>query len=140
MSVIDSVDHRSFPRFWPSAGAGLKHQHARDILQTALPIGFFEIHAESYMGAGGPPHDLLMKIRADYPLCIHGVGLSIGTALPLDKDHLARLKRLIDRYQPALFSEHLAWSSHGGGVLKDLLPIPSNTQTLGHISDPIATG
>jgi uncharacterized protein (UPF0276 family) len=78
-----------------------------------------------------------MKIRADYPLCIHGVGLSIGTALPLDKDHLARLKRLIDRYQPALFSEHLAWSSHGDVFLNDLLPLPYNETTLARVSEHV---
>ena len=84
----------------------------------ARSVDFFEIHAENYMGAGGPPHHLLTRIRADYPISIHGVGLSIGGAQPLDRDHLAQLKSLIGRYQPALFSEHLAWSAHDGVFLK----------------------
>ena len=70
----------------PAAGAGLKPEHADDILEGARRVDFFEIHAENYMGAGGPPHHLLHRIRADYPLSIHGVGLSIGGAAPLDRD------------------------------------------------------
>ena len=93
------------------AGAGLKPEHGDDILAGPRRVDFFEIHAENYMGAGGPPHHLLRRICADYPLSIHGVGLSIGGASALDREHLKRLKRLIDIYQPALFSEHLAWST-----------------------------
>src|SRR5690606_3591457 len=89
-----------------------------------------EIHAENYMGAGGPPHRYLTAIRARYPLSIHGVGLSLGSALGLDDDHLARLVRLVERYEPAAVSEHLAWSSHAGAFLDDLLPIPYTHETL----------
>jgi uncharacterized protein (UPF0276 family) len=117
----------------PGGGTGLKHEHAHDILGGGFAVDFFEIHAENYMGAGGPPHHLLRRIRADYPLSIHGVGLSIGGAGPLDRDHLARLKTLIGRYQPALFSEHLAWSSHGDVFLNDLLPLPYNKATLDRV-------
>jgi uncharacterized protein (UPF0276 family) len=85
------------------------------------------------MGAGGPPHHLLHRIRQDYALSIHGVGLSIGGAGPLDRDHLGRLKRLVDRYRPALFSEHLAWSTHEGVFLNDLLPLPYNAISLAHV-------
>ena len=113
-----------------AGGIGLKPEHFRPILDTRPPIGFFEIHAENYMVAGGPFHHYLDGIRADYPLSIHGVGLSIGGELPLDKDHLNRLATLLDRYQPAAFSEHLAWSSHGGTFFNDLLPIPYNASTL----------
>ena len=116
-----------------AAGAGLKLEHAEDIFCGARRVDFFEIHAENYMGAGGPPHHLLNRIRADYPLSIHGVGLSIGGVARLDREHLQRLKRLIAAYQPALFSEHLAWSSHDGVFLNDLLPLPYNDITLAHV-------
>jgi len=114
----------------PRAGVGLKPQHYRDILETSPDIGFFEVHAENYMGAGGPPHRYLAAIHERYPLSIHGVGLSIGAARSLDLDHLARLKQLIGRYEPGLFSEHLAWSSHGDTFLNDLLPVPYTAETL----------
>ena len=117
----------------PAAGAGLKPEHAEDILAGARRIDFFEVHAENYMGAGGPPHRLLHRIREDYPLSIHGVGLSIGGTSPLDQEHLGRLKRLINMYQPALFSEHLAWSTHDGVFLNDLLPLPYNDISLAHV-------
>jgi uncharacterized protein (UPF0276 family) len=116
-----------------SAGAGLKHEHAEDILNGPRLVDFFEVHAENYMGAGGPPHRLLRRIREDYPLSIHGVGLSIGGAGPLDREHLGRLKRLIDIYEPAAFSEHLAWSTHDGVFLNDLLPLPYNRISLAHV-------
>ncbi len=121
----------------PRAGVGLKHQHCREILETTPDIGWFEIHAENYMGEGGPPHAHLMAIRERYELSLHGVGLSIGGSDPLDKDHLARLKVLADRYQPALFSEHLAWSSHGAVYLNDLLPLPYTAETLAIVCDHI---
>ncbi|MDX8447369.1 MNIO family bufferin maturase [Mesorhizobium captivum] len=115
------------------AGVGLKPQHYREILETVPDIGFFEVHAENYMGAGGPPHRYLAAVRDLYPLSLHGVGLSIGAAGPLDQDHLRRLKDLIARYQPGLFSEHLAWSSHGEAFLNDLLPMPYTKETLQRI-------
>jgi len=114
----------------PRAGVGLKPEHYRDIIDGAPDIGWFEIHAENYMGEGGPPHAYLTAVRERYPLSLHGVGLSIGGAGPLDKDHLGRLRALIDRYQPALFSEHLAWSSHDTVYLNDLLPLPYTENTL----------
>ncbi len=120
------------------AGAGLKPEHAADILGGPRRVDFFEIHAENYMGGGGPPHYLLQRIRADYPLSIHGVGLSIGGVGPLDGEHLRRLKRLIEIYRPALFSEHLAWSSHEGVYLNDLLPLPYNDIALAHVCDHIS--
>lgn len=120
-----------------SAGVGLKAQHYRDILETRPSVGFFEIHAENYMGAGGPPHRYLTAIRALYPLTLHGVGLSIGGERPLDGAHLQRLKQLIDRYDPWFFSEHLAWSSHDRGYLSDLLPLPYTGEALARIVDHI---
>src|SRR5262245_65704073 len=108
------------------AGVGLKPEHYRENLDTTPKIGWFEIHAENYMGDGGPPHRYLEAVRELYPISLHGVGLSIGGAGPLDKDHLARLKALADRYETALFSEHLAWSTHDSVYLNDLLPVPYN--------------
>jgi len=114
-------------------GVGLKPEHFRDILASAPDIGFFEIHAENYMVDGGPFHHYLGRIRETYCLSIHGVGLSIGGASPLDEDHLDRLARLLERYQPESFSEHLAWASHGGVFLNDLLPVPYNAATLARV-------
>jgi uncharacterized protein (UPF0276 family) len=119
------------------AGVGFKPAHFRDIVAAAQPIGFLEVHAENYMGAGGPPHAQLGALRERYALSIHGVGLSIGSMQPLDRDHLARLKALCDRYQPASFSEHLAWSSHGGVYFNDLLPLPYTPQTLACVAEHI---
>jgi uncharacterized protein (UPF0276 family) len=114
----------------PRAGVGLKADHYRTILETRPDIGFFEVHAENYMGAGGPPHRYLHAIRDRYPLSLHGVGLSIGADRPLDRAHLQRLKELMARYEPGLFSEHLAWSTHESAFLDDLLPVPYTSETL----------
>lgn len=119
------------------AGVGLKAEHYRTILESRPDIGFFEVHAENYMGAGGPPHRFLSAIRESYPLSVHGVGLSIGADRPLDSEHLLRLKELIARYTPALFSEHLAWSSHDCGFLNDLLPLPYTTESLARVVNHI---
>jgi uncharacterized protein (UPF0276 family) len=115
------------------AGVGFKNMHFADIEASAPDIGFFEIHAENYMGAGGPPHAQLMQLRRDFPLSIHGVGLSIGGAERLDRDHLRRVKSIVDRYAPAAFSEHLAWSTQGARFLNDLLPLPYSAATLAHV-------
>ncbi|MDE1993169.1 MAG: DUF692 domain-containing protein [Rhizobiaceae bacterium] len=119
------------------AGVGLKAEHYRLILKTLPDIGFFEVHAENYMGEGGAPHRYLTAVREHYPLSLHGVGLSIGADRPLDRNHLARLKALIDRYQPSLFSEHLAWSSHDTGFFNDLLPVPYTAETLSRVASHI---
>lgn len=121
----------------PRAGAGFKPEHFDEILAEPQPVGFFEVHAENYMGAGGPPHAQLGRLREDYSLSIHGVGLSIGSMQPLDRDHLARLKSLCERYQPQSFSEHLAWSSHDSVFLNDLLPLPYTEATLTRVADHI---
>jgi hypothetical protein len=119
------------------AGLGLKSRHYRDILEAKPELGFFEIHAENYMGAGGPPHKYLEAIRESYPLSLHGVGASIGGAQPLDQAHLARLKTLNQRYEPGLFSEHLAWSTHEQAYFADLLPLPYTRETLRRVCDHI---
>jgi len=116
------------------AGLGFKPQHFDAIRQDPHPPAFLEVHAENYMGAGGLPHAQLTALRQDFPLSIHGVGLSIGGTGPLDDAHLARLRLLCDRYQPESFSEHLAWSSHGTEYLNDLLPLPYTSGTLDRVS------
>ena len=126
--------HKHLPQ---RAGLGLKPQHYNDILNGAPDIGFFEVHAENYMGAGGPPHRYLEAIHERFPLSLHGVGLSIGGSGPLDRAHLGRLKALIERYRPESFSEHLAWSTHDSAYLNDLLPLPYTTQTLGQVIDHV---
>jgi uncharacterized protein len=125
------------PAIPPRAGVGLKPAHYKTILNTNPSIGFFEVHAENYMGAGGPPHRYLAEIRSRYPLSLHGVGLSIGADRKLDRDHLRRLKELNDRYQPGLFSEHLAWSTHDTVFFNDLLPVPYTAETLAHVVEHI---
>ncbi|MDP9813839.1 uncharacterized protein (UPF0276 family) [Rhizobium tibeticum] len=119
------------------AGLGLKPEHCETILANRPDVGFFEVHAENYMGAGGPPHRYLEAITDLYPLSLHGVGLSIGAARGLDKAHLKRLRGLIDRYRPQSFSEHLAWSTHDTGFLNDLLPLPYTPETLARVIEHV---
>lgn len=117
-------------------GVGFKPQHFAAIRDSRPSLGFFEIHAENYMGAGGAPHAMLRALRQDYAISVHGVGLSIGGP-SLDAAHLARVKALCDRYQPDSFSEHLAWSSHGAEYLNDLLPLPYTTDSLHRICEHV---
>jgi hypothetical protein len=131
---MESLSERELPA---RAGVGLKPLHYAAILETSPDLGFFEVHAENYMGAGGPPHRYLTAIRERYALSLHGVGLSIGADQPLEQNHLRRLKALIDRYQPQAFSEHLAWSSHGGRFLNDLLPLPYTRETLARVVEHV---
>ena len=119
------------------AGLCFKPQHWTDIDGTAPDIGFFEVHAENYMGRGGPPHRMLAALGERWPLSLHGVGLSIGGEGRLDPGHLSRLRQLIERYKPAGFSEHLAWSSHEDVYFNDLLPLPYNRSTLDRVCDHV---
>lgn len=119
------------------AGTSFKHEHLPAILADTAIEGFFEVHAENYMGAGGPPHRALETIRRDHPLSLHGVSMSIGGYERLDREHLARLRHLVDRYEPALVSEHLAWSTHGSSHFNDLLPLPYTAATLRKVCDHI---
>lgn len=130
LSSLQAVSQAQAPGLPRRAGLGLKHEHFVEVLETAPDIGFFEVHAENYMVAGGPFHHYLGLIREQYPLSLHGVGLSIGGEGPLNREHLARLATLIERYQPHSFSEHLAWSSHGPVFLNDLLPLAYDSATL----------
>lgn len=118
-------------------GVGYKPQHYAAILDDAAPVRWLEIHAENYMGAGGRPIAQLRHLAERFPISVHGVGLSIGGEGSLDPDHLARLKDLCDWLNPASFSEHLAWSTHDGAFLNDLLPLPYNAATLTRVADHI---
>jgi len=115
------------------AGASFKPEHLPSILADREPRRFFEVHAENYMGAGGPPHRSLEIIRREYPVSLHGVCMSIGGPGALDKAHLEQFRRLVERYEPALVSEHLAWSTHEMVCFNDLLPLPYNAATLGRV-------
>lgn len=114
-------------------GVGYKPQHFADLLADPGAVGWLEIHAENYMGDGGRPLAQLRHLRDRFPLSVHGVGLSIGGEGPLDADHLARLKHLLGWLEPASFSEHLAWSTHDGAFLNDLLPLPYTATTLARV-------
>jgi uncharacterized protein (UPF0276 family) len=120
-----------------SVGVGFKPEHFEAILDTRPGLGFFEVHAENYMGGGGAPHRRLDAIRELYPLSLHGVGLSIGSPGPLDRAHLGRLAAVARRFEPKLVSEHLAWSTHEGAFLNDLLPLPYTNETLARVSEHI---
>jgi uncharacterized protein (UPF0276 family) len=111
------------------AGIGLRAPHFEQLLEARPPAGFLEIHAENYL-APGAPLSRLEALRADYPLSVHGVGLSLGSADGIDDAHLGRVAALVDRLQPALVSEHLAWSVNGGVYLNDLLPLPYTEEAL----------
>ncbi|MFY9511281.1 MAG: DUF692 domain-containing protein [Rubrivivax sp.] len=124
------------------AGVGLKMAHASALLARGAGAflggaGFVEVHAENHMVDGGPMLRQLERVREQGPLSIHGVGLSIGGDGPLDTDHLDRLDLLLRRFEPRWFSEHLAWSSHGGRWFNDLLPLPYDTATLNRVCDHV---
>lgn len=119
------------------AGVGLKSEHVDDILNANADIGFFEVHAENYMGAGGLPHAQLSKIREKYPLSVHGVGMSIGGSSKIDPDHLARFKKVVEIYNPGMVSEHLAWSTHDDVFYNDLLPVPYTDETLAQVVEHV---
>lgn len=119
------------------AGIGLRSPHFREILDTPPPVAWMETHPENYFGDGGAPLRFLERIRGRYPLSFHGVGLSLGSTDPIDHAHLRKLKVLIDRFEPALVSEHLSWSSVGGRFFNELLPLPYTRESLDHVCDRI---
>jgi hypothetical protein len=116
-----------------AAGIGLRSPHVRHVLAERPAVAWFEVHSENYFADGGPDLAALDRIRADYPLALHGVGLSLGSADPLDHAHLAKLKRLAARVEPAIVSEHLCWSGIGGRHFNDLLPLPYTDEALAHV-------
>ena len=118
----------------PTAGLGFKPQHFGEAMASPAVGLWFEVHAENYMVDGGPRLAMLEELRRDRPLSLHGVGLSLGSAAEPDRDHLAALKRLVDRFEPALVSEHLAWSRFDGRSFPDLLPLPRTNEVLARLS------
>lgn len=114
-------------------GIGFKPVHADALLADGRDLDFIEVHAENLMGAGGPTHARLDAVRREFALALHGVGLSIGGESPLDERHLERLARVAARFEPAVVSEHLAWSTHGGVFFNDLLPIAYDAATLDRV-------
>ena len=119
------------------AGIGLRSQHYREILETKPPIPWFEVLTENYFGAGGLPLYHLEQVRADYPVTLHGVGMSLGSTDPLNFDYLKKLKTLAERIEPAWVSDHLAWISADGRYVHDLLPVPYSDEALKNISERI---
>jgi uncharacterized protein len=115
------------------AGIGLRTPHLRRVLDETPPVAWFEVHSENYFVAGGPALAELEAIRQRYPLSLHGVGMSLGGADDLDRDHLRLLKFLVDRIEPAAVSEHLCWSAIGGRWLNDLLPLPYTREALDQV-------
>ena len=114
----------------PTAGLSFKPVHYEQAMACPAEGLWFEVHAENYMVEGGPRLAMLEALRDRFPLSIHGVGLSLAGAGEPDRDHLARLKRLVDRFEPFLVSEHLAWSRHGEMSFPDLLPFPRTDEAL----------
>lgn len=114
----------------PAAGIGFKAEHYAEALAAPAADLWFEVHAENYMVAGGPRLAMLERLRRERPLSLHGVGMSLAGAAPPDPDHLAALKRLVDRFEPELVSEHLAWSRLDGRCFPDLLPVPRTNEVL----------
>jgi len=119
------------------AGVGLKPQHYRDVLNAGDPGLWIEVHPENYMVAGGPRLAWLEALRCDRALSFHGVGASIGGLDPFDRDHLARLRDLIERFEPEQVSEHAVWSAHQGVYYADLLPLPRTHTALTHLVDRV---
>lgn len=111
------------------AGIGLRFPHHRAVLETKPPVAWFEVHTENYAGGGASPR-ILDAIRRDYPISLHGVGLSLGSADGLDARHLARVREVAARVEPAIISEHLSWSVVNGTYLADLLPLPMTQEAL----------
>jgi len=115
------------------AGIGLRSHHFKEVLEQPPSVAWMETHPENYFGDGGGPLRILERIRTRYPLSFHGVGLSLGSTDPIDDAHLRKLKALIDRFEPALVSEHLSWSSIDGRFFNELLPLPYTQESLAHV-------
>jgi uncharacterized protein (UPF0276 family) len=117
----------------PGVGIGMRHAHYADFLNATPAVDWVEVHSENYFGDGGYDLHVLETVRRDLPVSLHGVGMGLGSARPLDAAHLARLKRLVERIEPAVVSEHLCWSATSAGYLNDLLPMPLTDVALDHL-------
>ncbi|MEE8248985.1 MAG: DUF692 domain-containing protein, partial [Gammaproteobacteria bacterium] len=120
-----------------AAGIGLRGPHHSQFLTDAPPVAWLEAHSENFFAADSIAFGALERIRANYPLSLHGVGLSLGSAGPLDHQHLTNLGRLVERLEPDLVSEHLCWGAAGGYHLNDLLPLPYTEEALDHVAERI---
>lgn len=120
-----------------AAGIGLRTPHMRQVLEQRPPARWFEVHSENYFHQGSSTFDDLLTIRAEFSVSLHGVGLSLGSVDPLDREHLAKLKALAERIEPGLISEHLCWGSVGGLHLNDLLPLPYTDEAMRHVAGRI---
>jgi uncharacterized protein (UPF0276 family) len=133
--AISSVTN---PRPMPArAGIGLRAEHHAAVLASQPAVAWLEVHSENHFAAAGSAHTALEAIRANYPISLHGVGLSLGATDALDREHLAQLRLAIERYEPALVSEHLCWSNAGGRHTNDLLPLPYTQEALQHLIDRV---
>ncbi|MDN7907824.1 DUF692 domain-containing protein [Burkholderia diffusa] len=115
-------------------GIGLRQAHYADFLEAPPAVDWVEVHSENYFGDGGYDLHVLDTVRRDLPVSLHGVGLGLGSATPLDAEHLGRLKRLVKRIEPALVSDHLCWGATAAGHLNDLLPMPLTDAALAHLA------
>lgn len=122
---------------WLGFGLGLRPPHFQDVLDGAEGVDWFEILSENFMVAGGKPRYYLERVRADYPIVMHGVSMNIGSTDPLDMDYLARLRELMQSIEPAWLSDHLCWTGAGGQSSHDLLPLPLTDAVLNHLLDRI---
>jgi len=121
----------------PRAGVGLRAPHYRQVLSDMPALGWFEVHSENYFGDGGQPLHYLERVRAAYPLSLHGVGLYLGSTERPDRTHLQRLGALVRRFEPGLVSEHLSWGRIAGRYLNDLLPLPYTEEALGIVCEHV---
>jgi uncharacterized protein (UPF0276 family) len=118
-------------------GLGLRSRHLAHILESRPDVPWFEVMADNYMNPGEVPHRALAKVRENYPIVFHGVGMNLGSADPLDPAYFKRLKELADRYEPAWVSDHLCWVGAQGVKAHDLLPLPYTREALDHVSERI---
>ncbi len=137
MTPLTDIGWQSVGSIPVHAGIGLRSVHQDEIIEQRPCIEWFEAHTENYFAAGGAQLEALHAIRQDYPIALHGVGLSLGSADPLNDAHLRATKKLIDRFEPGLISEHLCWSSIDGQYLNDLLPLPRSVESLRHVVEQI---
>jgi uncharacterized protein (UPF0276 family) len=128
--VIDSASDQARAALPVRAGIGLRAPHYRELLRDRPPVGWVEVHSENFFSRGGQALHFLEQVRAHYPLSLHGVGLSLGSADGIARDHLQRLKQLVDRFAPALVSDHVCWGMIAGRHLNDLLPLPYTEEAL----------
>jgi hypothetical protein len=119
------------------AGIGLRSAHHIDVVDRRPSVGWVEAHTENYFHDGGPHLRALERVREHYPLSLHGVGLGLGSVAPLDRDHLARVRRAIERFEPALVSEHACWGHSGGEHFNDLLPLPYTEEAVEHLASRV---